>query len=108
MQIIKTSTFLKDNFYFFLSKYVDLRDVEKEVLNNFMEEVVKNLAIDFSYNRNKYFSLREDVFINLYNSLHLFKLLYALSNQAYKHGYSLLSDKLYLVNKIINGCDAIP
>lgn len=105
MQIVKTAIFLKENFYLFLQKYIDLKDVEMEVLDDFMEEVVKNLANDFSYNRNKYFSLDDDIFINLYNSLHLFKLLYALSNQAYKQGFSLLSDKLYLVNKIVNGCD---
>ena len=105
MQIDKTAIFLKDNLYSFLRKYVDLSDVEKEILDSFMEEVVKNLAYDFSYNSNKYFTIKDEIFINLYNSLHLFKLLYALSNIAHKQSYSLLSDKLYIVNKIINGCD---
>lgn len=105
MQIVKTSIFLKENLHLFLRKYVDLSDGDKEVIDDFMEEVVKNLAYDFSYNSNKYFTLKDDIFINLYNSLHLFKLLYALSNKAYKRGYSLLSDKLYMVNKIINACD---
>ena len=56
-------------------------------------------------NPNKYYSRDNETYFNVFHSGQYCIYLYYLSNEVWKLGNSLLADKIYYLNKIMNGLD---
>ena len=60
----------------------------------------------FSYTKNKYYSCDGETYFNPYQSAQYTIFLYFFSNTVSQETHNrLLADKLYYLNKIMNGCD---
>lgn len=67
--------------------------------------VLEKLEINFRANPNKYYSKDGKTFFNPFHSGQYCIFLYFLSNEIWKEGNTLLADKIYYLNKIMNGLD---
>ena len=63
------------------------------------------LENNFSKNSNKYYSCDNEIYFNPFHSGQYCIYLYYLSNEIWKAGNSILADKIYYLNKIMNGLD---
>ena len=61
--------------------------------------------MNFSSNPNKYYSRDGETYFNPFHSGQYCIYLYFLSNEVWKAGNDLLADKIYYLNKIMNGLD---
>lgn len=59
----------------------------------------------FKQTPNKYYSKDGETYFNPYHSGQYCIFLYFLSNEIWKNRNSLLADKIYYLNKMLNGCD---
>lgn len=59
----------------------------------------------FKQTPNKYYSKDGEIYFNPYHSGQYCIFLYFLSNEVWKKGNSLLADKIYFLNKMLNACD---
>lgn len=105
MDIDKTRKYLENDFVKMLNRFVDISEEDIVFILEHLEDCLIHISRDFRQNEIKYFELNSEIFINLYNSLHLFKLFYWYSHKAYLAEKVQLSDKFYLINKIVNACD---
>jgi len=92
--------------FFFLSKE------EKIILLEEFENIIQRCELCFSnaVNKNKYYWIEnekgsKETYFNPYHSGQYTIFLYYASNSISKRGEVLLADKLYYLNKIMNGCD---
>lgn len=67
--------------------------------------VLRRIDKCFNATQNKYYHKDDDVFFNPFHSGQYCIYLYYLSNEVWKYGDSILADKVYYLNKIMNGCD---
>lgn len=72
-----------------------------DILPSVLERVKKN----FEANTNKYYHHEGSTYFNPFHSGQYCIYLYYLSNSIFKLGNSILADKVYYLNKIMNGCD---
>lgn len=70
-----------------------------------MGGVIQRLEKCFAPNPNKYYSRDGETYFNPFHSGQYCIYLYFLSNEVWKAGNSLLADKIYYLNKIMNGLD---
>ena len=91
-----------------LDAWFGINDNEKKLINTLVSgEVLIELEENFSVNPNKYYSREGEVYFNPFHSGQYCIYLYYLSHAVYKAGNSLLADKLYYLNKIMNGLDML-
>lgn len=80
---------------------------EIEVINNNLEKTLDRLEYCFKFNSNKYYSKNEEVYFNPFHSGQWAIFLYYLSNTVFEKNINdrTISDKIYYLNKMLNGCD---
>lgn len=88
-----------------LECFFPISDLEKETIKRVRGGVIYRLEKNFALNPNKYYSQKGETFFNPFHSGQYCIYLYYLSNEVWKTGSSLLADKIYYLNKIMNGLD---
>lgn len=88
-----------------VGNFFPINDEDKLLVKNVMEDVLKRLEKCFAPNPNKYYSRDGETYFNPFHSGQYCIFLYFLSNEVWKAGDSLLADKIYYLNKIMNGFD---
>ncbi len=89
-----------------LSSLFIITEEDKELINHKFETTIDRLSYNFSKNENKYYSINNETYFNPYQSAQYCIFLYYLSNTIYKEtNNKLLADKIYYLNKALNGCD---
>ena len=83
-----------------------LSDDERRLLEEAWPEVKGKLEYCFSRTPNKYYSHLGEIYFNPYQSAQYTIFLYFMSRSIWvRTGNSILSDKIYYLNKTLNGCD---
>lgn len=84
-----------------------LDEIESEAISNSLTEALAKTEQCFSQSSNKYYSRNGQVFFSIYHSGQYCIFLYFLSRQIYLDclGDSTLADKVYYLNKSLNGLD---
>lgn len=88
-----------------LSSHFIITQEDRFIIKNNLYEVFDRVARCFEKNPNKYYTKDGETYFNPYHSAQYTIFLYYLSNTIYKTGTSLLADKIYYLNKIMNACD---
>lgn len=90
-----------------LNIFFSVSESEKSCITLASEEVFKRCEINFSKNDNKYYAKDGVAYFNPYHSGQYTIFLYYFSNTIYKaqNNQTILADKLYYLNKIMNSCD---
>lgn len=92
-----------------LCKQIDniftLKSEDLILINLILPQVLKRCEYCFSFSKNKYYSRDENVYFHPFHSGQYSIFLYYFSNEAWKRGNSLIADKVYYLNKTLNGCD---
>jgi serine O-acetyltransferase len=90
-----------------LKSFFSISDEEIDLLRSLMDNVLFRCECCFSKNENKYYSREGVTYFNPYHSAQYTIFLYYLSNSIIKESkiYSVLADKVYYLNKIMNACD---
>lgn len=79
---------------------------EEEVLINVKTGgVIQALEDNFSHNSNKYYQRSGEAFFNPYHSGQYTVFLYLFSRAVHEAGENMLADKIYYLNRTMNGCD---
>lgn len=78
---------------------------DRDLIHKIIGRVFQRLEKNFSHNHNKYYSLDGEVYFNPFHSGQYCVYLYYLSNEVWRAQNSLLADKVYYLNKIMNGLD---
>ena len=78
---------------------------EKEDLLSLIPRSLKKVEKCFKENNNKYYWKNKILIFNPYHSGQYTMFLYFLSHDALLNGKNLLADKIYFLNKMLNGCD---
>lgn len=84
--------------------------VTKKEINeiaNILPEVKRRVEFSFSHSKNKYYRKNGEVYFNPYHAAQYTIFLYFLSNALFKNNKenSMLCDKIYYLNRMLNGCD---
>lgn len=88
-----------------VGNFFPINDENKSLVKSLMGGVIKRLEKCFAPNPNKYYSRDGETYFNPFHSGQYCIFLYFLSNEVWKAGNSLLADKIYYLNKIMNGFD---
>lgn len=91
-----------------LSNWFLLDTPEKKVLEKYLDDVLLRCEVCFSENENKYYHKENNTFFNPYHSVQYMTFLYFFANTIYKYEkaeQAVLCDKIYYLNKIMNGVD---
>lgn len=79
---------------------------ELQTLIKNIEIALKKSKLNFSHNKNKYYSNKGNVIFNPFHSGQYSVFLYYLSNTTWKQGnLNFLADRIYYLNKILNSVD---
>lgn len=84
-----------------------LDEIESELISNSLNEALNKTERSFSQSSNKYYKRDGQVFFSIYHSGQYCIFLYFLSRQIFldNPGNSTLADKIYYLNKSLNGLD---
>lgn len=90
-----------------INSFFSCSEKERQTLNLYFDKALERAEICFLGINNKYWTLSDGgVKFNPFHSVQYMTFLYILANELYKNnGSSLLSDKLYYLNKVMNGLD---
>lgn len=90
-----------------LRSFFSISDQEIQIIETLSPKVLERCAICFSKTENKYYSKDGEAYFNPYHSGQYTIFLYFFSNTVYRENteYSILADKLYYLNKIMNAVD---
>lgn len=88
-----------------LESFFPISDDEYLSLTQCVESVLQRVKYCFSRTPNKYYSRDGETFFNPFHSGQYCIYLYFLSRIVWQQGNSILADKIYYLNKIMNGCD---
>lgn len=88
-----------------VGNFFPINKQDEDLIHNVLEKVLLRLEKNFMPNPNKYYSCDGETYFNPYHSGQYCIFLYFLSNEVWKAGNSLLADKVYYLNKIMNGFD---
>ena len=90
-----------------LTSFFSVSEDEAKVVNSLSETVFKRCEINFSKNKNKYYSKSGEAYFNPYHSGQYTVFLYYFSNTVFKNESDQiqLADKIYYLNRIMNACD---
>ena len=110
MIITITKGEILEQLYLQLSSHFLLSVEEKQFIRTYFDEALERCEYNFKQSVNKYYYRIEKgervAFFNPYHSVQYMTFLYYLSNTLYKKGCSsILCDKLYYLNKILNSVD---
>lgn len=83
-----------------------LEDQEAVLLETGITPSLQRAELCFRHNKNKYYQRNGEVYFNPYHSAQYCIFLYFLGNTLWKSaGASLICDKIYFLNKMLNGID---
>ena len=90
-----------------LNSFFSCSENEKSILNTYLDRTLVRCEVCFLGINNKYWTLlRGGVKFNPFHSIQYMTFLYFLANEIYRNtGTSQLTDKLYYLNKLLNGLD---
>ena len=88
-----------------LESFFPVSEAESMLLTQCIDSVLERVEYCFSRTPNKYYSRDGETFFNPFHSGQYCIYLYFLSRTVWKEGNSILADKVYYLNKIMNGCD---
>jgi serine O-acetyltransferase len=89
-----------------LNNLFGLGKEETELLTGSMAETVKKVEYCFSFNTTRYYRKGTDVFFNPFQAAQYTIFLYFLGRILFeKNGNSILADKVYYLNRALNGVD---
>lgn len=90
-----------------LKAFFPVQNDEINILNSLTGEALHRCDICFSKNKNKYYSKDGETYFDPYHSGQYTIFLYYLSNSIFRKNTSpiKLADKVYYLNKAMNGCD---
>lgn len=89
-----------------IENFFPLNNEEKSlIVDSLSKRVIYRLEKNFKMNPNKYNSRDNETYFNIFHSGQYCIYLYYLSNEVWKLGNSILADKIYYLNKIMNGLD---
>lgn len=90
-----------------LNSFFSLSDAEINVINAIGDNVFERCEYNFSKNENKYYTRNGETYFNPYHSGQYTVFLYYFSNSIFKEekGHLQLADKIYYLNRTMNGCD---
>lgn len=93
-----------------ISIFFGLSKDEELILAKAFDKSLRRTEFCFSKNKNKYYKRKGKTFFNTYHSGQYCIFLYFISNTIYKTGpkkkiYKTLADKVYYLNKTLNGLD---
>lgn len=81
------------------------RKSENRVVSDLFEKVLVKTENCFSFNKNKYYHKKDEVYFHPFHSGQYTIFLYFLSRMLSLQGRSILADKVYCLNKALNGVD---
>ncbi len=107
MQLQISRTQILDNLYRQIDSFFSCTEEERSVLSVYLDKTLKRLEKCFQGVDNKYFKADSgEVLFNPFHSVQYMTFLYTLANELYCNGVSsILCDKLYYLNKTMNGLD---
>lgn len=89
-----------------LSNFFEIAEEDICLLQSCMDEVLNMCEYNFEHSDNKYYKSRTGGRFDTHHSVQYMIFLYYLSNLLYRQGgYNGLCDKVYYLNKIMNGVD---
>lgn len=88
-----------------LNSFFPILNEEQNLICSLINRVLHRIEMNFSSNPNKYYSRDGETYFNPFHSGQYCIYLYFLSNEVWKAGNDLLADKIYYLNKIMNGLD---
>lgn len=88
-----------------LDSFFPLNEDEKKCIKDNLGGVINKVEYCFSCNPNKYYHRDGETYFNLFHAGQYTIFLYFYSRLVYLSGKSLLADKIYYLNKIMNSCD---
>lgn len=88
-----------------LESFFPLNEDEKTYIHDNLREVIKKIDYCFSLNPNKYYHRNGETYFNPFHAGQYTIFLYFYSREIYLSCNSLLADKIYYLNKIMNSCD---
>lgn len=88
-----------------LESFFPINEVEKRCINDQLKGVLFKIEYCFGLTPNKYYHRGDETYFNPFHSGQYTVFLYFYSRLVYLSGNSLLADKIYYLNKIMNSCD---
>lgn len=88
-----------------LEGFFPLSDDEKKCINDKLGGAFCMIEHSFSQNLNKYYHRNGETYFNPFHAGQYTIFLYYYSREIFLSGNSLLADKIYYLNKIMNSCD---
>ena len=88
-----------------LESFFPLNEDERQCIKDNLVGVINKVENCFSRNPNKYYHRDGETYFNLFHAGQYTIFLYFYSRLVYLSGYSILADKIYYLNKIMNSCD---
>jgi serine O-acetyltransferase len=88
-----------------LESFFPICEKEKECINERLEGALSRIEKCFSPNPNKYYHRNGETYFNPFHSGQYTVFLYFYSREIFLSGNSILADKVYYLNKIMNSCD---
>lgn len=107
MQLLISRSQILDNLCRQVDSFFSCTEEERFVLETYLDKALERVEKCFQGVDNKYFKTESGgVKFNPYHSVQYMTFLYVLANELYRNGMSsTLSDKLYYLNKTMNGLD---
>ena len=87
-----------------LESFFPISDEEKECINEKLRGALFRIEKCFSPNPNKYYHRNGETYFNPFHSGQYTVFLYFYSREVFLSGNSILADKIYYLNKIMNSC----
>ena len=88
-----------------LESFFPIGEEEKACIDEQLERVLLKLEFCFEQNPNKYYHRDGKAYFNPFHSGQYTVFLYFFSRLVFLSGNSILADKIYYLNKIMNSCD---
>ena len=88
-----------------LESFFPISEEEKECINERLGGALLKVEKCFGPNPNKYYHRNGETYFNPFHSGQYTIFLYYFSREVFLFGNSLLADKIYYLNKIMNSCD---
>lgn len=106
MQILISRSQILDNLCRQVDSFFSCSEEECSILDAYLDKALDRVEKCFQGVDNKYFKTNGGVKFNPFHSVQYMTFLYIIANELYRNGVSpILSDKLYYLNKTMNGLD---
>ncbi len=106
MELIISRSQILDNLCRQIDSFFICTEKERSILDTYLDAALNRIEKCFNGIDNKYFKSEFGVRFNPFHSVQYMTFLYTIANEVYRNGEtSTLSDKLYYLNKTMNGLD---